>query len=120
MEKIWLHDNQTIKWMYEENRYCLHIRRDGFPENPREWDPDNRLTTMACWHSRYSLGDVNATKGLDQIEFWQKLVRDNVGEEEILAAAKAGGPPLEPATLMRAWSMKGSARRAWPSTCWTT
>ena len=90
MEKIWLHDNQTIKWTHEGERYCLHIRQDTRPENPREWDPDNRLTTMACWHSRYSLGDVNATKGLDQIGFWQKLVRDNVREEEILTAVKAG------------------------------
>lgn len=90
MEKIWLHDNQTIKWTHERSRYCLHIHQDEFPENPREWDPGNGLTTMACWHRRYPLGDTNAIKGLDQIGFWQKLVRDNVGEEEILAAAKAG------------------------------
>ena len=90
MEKIWLHDNQTIKWMYDGTRYCLHIHRDEFPENPREWDPDNRLTTMACWHPRHILGDTSATKGLSEEEFWQKLVRDNVGEDEILMAAETG------------------------------
>lgn len=90
MEKIWLHDNQTIKWEHEGERYCLHIRQDTRPENPREWDPDNSLTTMACWHSRYPLGDTNVTKGLSMEEFWQRLVRNNVGEDEVLAAAEAG------------------------------
>lgn len=90
MEKIWLHDNQTIKWEHEGERYCLYIRRDTCPENPREWDPDNSLTTMACWHPQHPLGDTNVTKGLSVEEFWQQLVRDNVGEEEILVAAEAG------------------------------
>lgn len=90
MEKIWLHDNQTIKWTHDGERYCLHIRQDDFPDNPREWDTDNHLTTMACFHPRYDLGDADATKGLDQIGFWQKLVCDNVSENEILAAAENG------------------------------
>lgn len=90
MEKIWLHDNQTIKWEHEGERYCLHIRQDTHPENPREWDPDNSLTTMACWHPQHPLGDTNVTKGLSMEEFWQRLVRDNVGEDEVLAAAETG------------------------------
>jgi len=69
MEKIWLHDNQTIKWEHEGERYCLHIRQDTHPENPREWDPDNSLTTMACWHPQHPLGDTNVTKGLSMEEF---------------------------------------------------
>lgn len=90
MEKIWLNDNKTIKWTHDGERYCLHIHQDNSPDDPRESDPGNQLTTMACWHRRYNLGDASATKGMDQDEFWQKLVRDNVDAAEILAAAESG------------------------------
>lgn len=36
------------------NKYKLTVERDDMPESPREWD---NLTTMVCWHRRYSLGD---------------------------------------------------------------
>jgi hypothetical protein len=36
------------------NKYKLTIEQDEYSEDPREWD---NLTTMVCWHRRYSLGD---------------------------------------------------------------
>lgn len=33
----------------------LKIFPDEMPESPREWD---NVGTMACWHNRYKLGDV--------------------------------------------------------------
>ena len=36
------------------NKYKLTIEQDEYPEDPRAWD---NLTTMVCWHRRYSLGD---------------------------------------------------------------
>ena len=38
-----------------EQHYLYQIVRDEYPESPREFD---NLGTMACWHNRYSLGDV--------------------------------------------------------------
>ena len=45
-----LFDNDTVKWEKDGRLYCLHIRRDDQPLNPRtDWD---NITTMACWHRR--------------------------------------------------------------------
>lgn len=33
----------------------VKVKRDPDPESPRSWD---NLGTMACWHRRYRLGDV--------------------------------------------------------------
>lgn len=38
----------------EKDGLRLSIFQDEMPESPREWD---NLGTMACWHSRYDLGD---------------------------------------------------------------
>ena len=38
-----------------EQHYTYKIVRDEDPESPREW---SNLGVMACWHNRYSLGDV--------------------------------------------------------------
>lgn len=37
----------------------VKIVQDLDPESPREWD---NLGTMACWHSRYTLGDVQPSE----------------------------------------------------------
>ena len=39
--------------IYKECR--IRIDTDEFAESPREWHSD---CTMACWHNRYKLGDV--------------------------------------------------------------
>lgn len=81
-----LFDNDTVKWEKDGRLYCLHIRRDDQPLNPRtDWD---NITTMACWHRRYGLGDKLSDK--EPEDFWQRLVRENVPEPEILEAAEAG------------------------------
>lgn len=43
---------------------------------------------MACWHSRYGLGDDIGK--LDPDEFWRELVRKNVPESDVNEAAIAG------------------------------
>jgi len=39
------------------NGNTLEIYRDDHGESPREWD---NLSTMYCWHRRYTLGDTQA------------------------------------------------------------
>lgn len=80
-----LYNNDTIKWRHEGKRYCLHIRRDDCPDDPRSW---GNLTTMACFHRRYSLGDKLETKSPE--EFWQRLVYKHVPREEAFEAVCAG------------------------------
>lgn len=84
--KLNLYDGDTVKWAHDGKLYCLHIRQDEQPLDPRR-DCDN-ITTMACWHGRYSLGDKLDDKTSEG--FWQRLVRENVPESEILEAAEAG------------------------------
>lgn len=68
--------------------YYLRVEQDAFIENPRTEDTSCLLTTMACWHSRYALGD--GIKDSTPEEFWQRLVRENVSNEDLVAAAKSG------------------------------
>ena len=44
-----------------EQHYIYKIETDYTPESPREFD---NLGTMACWHRRYSLGDVQPKCGV--------------------------------------------------------
>lgn len=81
-----LYDDDTVKWENGGKLFCLHVQTDDSPLNPRR-DCDN-ITTMACWHGRHSLGDDIPDK--EPEEFWQRLVRENVPESEILEAAEAG------------------------------
>lgn len=81
-----LYDGDTVKWENDGKLFCLHIRTDDRPLDPRrDWD---NITTMACWHRRYTLGDEIPDK--EPEEFWQRLVRENVPESEILEAVEAG------------------------------
>lgn len=82
-----MYDNDIVKWEYDGKLYCLHVQRDETPMNPRR-DWDNPITLMACWHRRYSLGDEIQDKYPE--EFWIRMVRENVPESEILAAAESG------------------------------
>jgi len=82
---MYLYDNETIKWKHDGKQYCLHIRYEEYCDDPREWD---HLTTMACFHRDYSLGDKLETKSPE--EFWQKLVYKHVSSEEVFAALCEG------------------------------
>ncbi len=82
-----MYDNDTVKWEHEGKLYCLHVQQDEDSPNPRR-DWDDPITVMACWHRRYRLGDEIQDDKPE--EFWQRLVRENVSEKEILAAAEAG------------------------------
>lgn len=84
--------NQTIKWENEGKLYCLHVQVDENPDDPRH-EYGDQITTMACWHKRYTLGDYELTKGQEPVDFWHRLVRDNVPESEIIAAACEGKLP---------------------------
>lgn len=80
-----MYDGNTLKWRDGEKLHCLHIQQDDMPESPREWD---NVTIMACWHSRYKLGDRIDDK--EPEDFWQRLVRENVPKSEVYAMAEAG------------------------------
>ena len=82
---IFVHDNATVKWMHNGISYCMHIWSDEWADSPREWD---NLTTMACWHRDYRLGDNVEEKTPEQ--FWQKLVRQHCSDEEIFEAVRDG------------------------------
>lgn len=80
-----LYSNDVVRWEHDGKQYCLHIRTDEFPENPREW---HNVAIMACWHGRYNLGDEIAEK--EPEDFWRRLVKENVPESEVYASAEAG------------------------------
>lgn len=82
-----LYDGNTVKWENDGKLFCLHVRTDDTPQDPRN-DWGDSITTMACWHRRHSLGDSISDK--EPVDFWQRLVRENVPEAEILEAAEAG------------------------------
>ncbi len=49
--------------------YIYKIVTDTTPESPREFD---NLGTMACWHRRMTLGDIQPT--IDRIEHMAELI----------------------------------------------
>lgn len=82
-----MYDNDTVKFEHEGGQFCLHVQHDDDPMNPRtDWDHPG--TYMACWHRHYRLGDDVGDDTPE--EFWQRLVRENVPESEVMVAAKAG------------------------------
>ena len=62
--------------IYDYKGYKINIRHDPDPQNPRT-DCDN-LTTMACFHKRYNLGDKN--HGFNQADYssWDEMFADVV------------------------------------------
>ena len=83
---LYLVGDQTVKFTYEGERYCVHVHNDECPDNPRSWDTP--ISTMACFHRRYRLGDDIKTS--DPEEFWRGLVRKIVPESEVFAAVESG------------------------------
>lgn len=61
----------------ENDRYRLRIEQDEYPDNPREW---HHLSTMVCWHRRYSLGDEHNYKTPD--DFYFSLAEELVGDTD--------------------------------------
>ena len=86
---MYVYDHMTIKWEDDGNRYCLHIHQDTTPDDPRSMDDTRKhLTTMACWHRNYCVGDDIGKVNPD--EFWRDLVRANVPESDVNEAVIAG------------------------------
>ena len=82
---LYLGGDQTVKFTYEGERYCVHVHNDECPDNPRSW---GEPATMACFHRRYRLGDDVGTN--DPEEFWRELVSEFVTDSELVAAVQAG------------------------------
>ena len=90
-----LYDNDFVKFEHDGKRYCLHVRDDDTPDDPRSWDTP--ITTMACFLHRHKLGDDIGTSDPD--EFWQSLVEALVPDTELVQAVQDGkvsGMKLEP------------------------
>lgn len=84
--RIWCSDNDVFKWEHDGKKFCLHIRQDECPGNPREeWD---NLCLMVCFHRRYTLGDSVAQKTPE--EFWQKMVADLLPGKQLVSAVRNG------------------------------
>lgn len=64
--------NTIEEWKTEEG-YRVRIKQDIDPMSPRDWD---NLGTMACWHGRYQLGDIQPTEA--PTEFLQDLPNGTV------------------------------------------
>lgn len=83
MKNLYCYDNEIIKWTLRDNLYCLHIQHDDIADNnPRWWDEHDSV--MACFHSRYRLGDKIDASTAE--EFWNNLVYEYCSDEEILDA----------------------------------
>lgn len=111
-----LYGDETVKFTYEGERYCVHVRNDEFPENPRSWDTP--ISTMACFHRRYRLGDDIKTS--DPEEFWRDLVSEHMMAVDLVDAVRndeVDGIRIEPikddperVNLMTHWSFRGDER----------
>lgn len=88
-EKYFICGNEVLYWQHEGKLYALKVRRDEHPDNPREWD--GNLTTMACFHRRYDLGDKIGVKTEDDFYgYFRKLVNQHVTNKEFLTLCKGG------------------------------
>jgi hypothetical protein len=86
-------------------RYTLKIVHDDEPPNPRE-DCDN-FGKMACWHSRYNLGDKHDHKNPD--ELLAELARRTLFDDDVISYVKDGkadGLKLEYNKPGREWELK--------------
>ena len=59
--------------------YYLTIDHENYPENPREWD---NLTTMVCFHRRYTLGDKH-TYNHNDYNSWDEMKKDIIKNENV-------------------------------------
>ncbi len=85
--------------------YHLKIEYDEDGLNPRV-DYDN-FGHMACWHSRYSLGDEHSYSEPD--EFLKDLIRESTNADEVIQYVKSGQCPdvkLEYDRSNREWALK--------------
>jgi len=56
----------------------IEVALDGYAENPRAWD---NLSTMVCFHGRYTLGDKHAYRS-DDYSGWGELERKIIAEHK--------------------------------------
>lgn len=62
---------------------------DDDPMNPRDPGYQDNITTMTCWHRRYSLGDSNSFKSIR--DFLTDLTEKNVSYPEFFRFVRDGG-----------------------------
>lgn len=111
-----LYGDETVKFTYDGERYCVHVHNDECPDDPRSWDTP--FSTMACFHRRYRLGDDIKTS--DPEEFWRDLVSEHMMAVDLVDAVRndeVDGIRIEPikddperVNLMTHWSFRGDER----------
>lgn len=77
-KSLYMFDNSLLFWQYEDKEFCLRVLVDESPANPRD---DCCLATMACFHSRYILGDKIDAKTPG--EFWDDLITKHISNSDL-------------------------------------
>lgn len=83
---IALEQDLLIFWNYDGKAHMLHVQHDEDAQDPRK--EMDHFTVMACFHPRCTLGDADRMGTVGAV--WEDLVRKNVPEPEIVAAARSG------------------------------
>ena len=65
----------------------LHIEQEEEPLNPR-YDWDGNIGKMMCWHRNYKLGDYKENKFVDNEDFLNDLVRENIKDTTLINYVK--------------------------------
>lgn len=85
LNDIRLERDLLLFWEHGYNAYMLRIEVEDEPTDPRA-DCDH-VSSMACFHSRYNLGDKHWDSPSD---FWASLIKEHVSDKDIVRAAKSG------------------------------
>lgn len=73
-------NSNTLVEKFKVGNLDVEIHRDDDPQNPRGEGWADRLGTMLCWHGRYELGDVKASKDAtkpDDLDLTEEYKDDN-------------------------------------------
>lgn len=96
IKPVFIQTDDCLFWRHEDENYCLHITDCDI--HPRH-EKNGNVSTIACFHPRYSLGDPIDEKTPD--EFWlnltKRLVPNDVMQKKLRKLTDA---TVEPGTIL--------------------